>query len=615
MTNKYISGLVIAILTMAVLVGAYLTYSRYFIEVQNKTVELCVDLNDLKKVAAQDKRPLLSLLQEIKELGFNSIGVFEQTLAEASSQGDLFYMAGSGVLSTTLKNTPFDTIKNKGLIKPGRTYICAPDDTVRLRVYNHLESTLGKGKLQFLGRDIFEVDETSEELSTLGLGISENDHNLFSNLGFSIIPRVWNNKRYDIEKKILYLSPYGTIIFDGEEVLGYPDKLKETALAMAKYNVNYGHVEIITQYGNNQLKKLTADNIIRVHSASQKELRKLNPEIMVPRFVRGVRERGVKLLYVRPFLTESTVEDNLAYFAKIKTSLEKSGFILGKAEKIPNFQATPWQIKILGLGVIAGSILLLNNFINLSPIVILFLFGLASLFLPSPKVLALLAAIVFPAQAVISSFSKKSKIIFSYVDVIMLIVNILGETMIGVFIIAGLLANYRFMVGAEVFIGVKAALVFPMAIIAWYFIPKDFEFFGQKVSLGQILAAFFGLGLLGILVARSGNFIIPVSGLEQSFRRFLETVMVIRPRTKEFLIGYPFLFIAALAFFRGKTKWLWLMAAIGAIAPISVLNSFTHIHTPIMVSMIRTINGLVLGIIIGLLAGFLADKFFFHHKI
>jgi len=614
MTNKYISGLVIAILTLAVLVGAYLTYSRYFIEVQNKTVELCVDLNDLKKMAAQDKRPLLSLLQEIKELGFTSIGVFEQTLSEASAQGDLFYMTGSGVLTTTLKNTPFDILKDKGLIKPSRTYISAPDDTIRLRVYNHLESTLGKGKLQFLGKDIFEVDETAEELSALGLGISENDHNFFSNLGFSIIPRVWNDGRYDIEKKILYLSPYATIIFDGEEVLGYPDKLAQTAAAMAKYKVNYGHVEIITQYGNDQLKKLTADNIIRVHSASQKELRKLTPKIMVERYARGVRERGVKLLYVRPFLSENTPESNFEYFNNIKTALEKSGFFIGKAEKIPNFQATPWQIKILGLGVIAGSILLLNNFINLSPIVILFLFGLASLFLPSPKVLALLAALVFPAQAVISNFVKKSKIIFSYVDVIMLILNILGETMIGVFLIVGLLANYRFMVGAEVFVGVKAALVLPMAIIAWYFIPKDFELFGQKVSLGQILATLVGLALIGILLARSGNFIIPVSGLEQSFRRFLETVMVIRPRTKEFLIGYPFLFMAALAYFRGKTKWLWLLVAVGAIAPISALNSFTHIHTPIMISMIRTINGLVLGIIIGLLAGFLADKFFFQHK-
>jgi len=48
---------------------------------------------------------------------------------------------------------------------------------------------------------------------------------------------------------------------------------------------------------------------------------------------------------------------------------------------------------------------------------------------------------------------------------------------------------------------------------------------------------------------------------------------------------------------------------LGTIAPISILNSFSHIHTPLMVSFARTINGLILGIVIGVLVVFLADLF------
>jgi predicted lysophospholipase L1 biosynthesis ABC-type transport system permease subunit len=101
-----------------------------------------------------------------------------------------------------------------------------------------------------------------------------------------------------------------------------------------------------------------------------------------------------------------------------------------------------------------------------------------------------------------------------------------------------------------------------------------------------------------------------VPGIEKIFRDILENILYIRPRTKEFLIGYPFLFLAAARYLRGEKKWLWFLAALGAIAPISVFNAFSHIHTPIMVSMIRTVNGLVLGIIFGWIVVAIANRFY-----
>jgi len=234
------------------------------------------------------------------------------------------------------------------------------------------------------------------------------------------------------------------------------------------------------------------------------------------------------------------------------------------------------------------------------------------------KLFALLAAITFPSLAVISNLSRKPLPRFSLWDPILIILNILGETTIGIFLLLGLLADYRYMLGVEVFAGVKIALLAPLVIILFYFILQQGEgtlgnrlrtFLEIKVNLALVMGTIFLLAALGILVARSGNFVLPVPGFEKNFRNFLETVMFIRPRTKEFLIGYPALFVAAILALRQQRTWLWLWAAIGAIAPISVFNSFTHVHTPIMVSIARTMNGLTLGIIVGLLVGLIAERF------
>jgi len=117
------------------------------------------------------------------------------------------------------------------------------------------------------------------------------------------------------------------------------------------------------------------------------------------------------------------------------------------------------------------------------------------------------------------------------------------------------------------------------------------------------------MGGLGLYLARSGNFVLTVPVFEVYFRNFLEALFFIRPRTKEFIIGYPFLYLAAVALLRGRPGWLWILAALGVIAPVSILNTFSHIHTPLVISMVRTVNGLVLGVAIGLVLVFIADHF------
>ena len=628
-------GVLILILTAAVLLGGYLGMTRYQTEIGNKTVELVVDLNDLKKMAAYEKRPLGQVLDEVRKIGIAGVGVFEETLPDANALGELYYAKGSGVLRFKNLCPVLSALAQKGRIKSDRTYIYVPEEQVRQRIAYQLKWALGDKAVRFLGKEMIEIDELEEELRLLGLGISESQRKYLEEKGFLVIPRVWNDPRYhlgNIEAKIEPFKDYGIIIFDGEEILGYPNAIPALADALKKFKIKYGFVEIVKQDGDARLKKLMGNEVVRVHSVPKDELVKINKEEALDRFVRAARERNVRLIYLRPFLPPQIdaypVEYNLNYFKELKSRMEAGGFVLGMGEAAPEHRVKGWQILLLGCGVLIGGLFLLNCFVTL-PIWLMYLLFLPGaggiLFLGAggytlllQKALVFSASLIFPSYAVISTFSKPRRgVVLLFWDSISSIINITAETSIGIFLMIGLLADSRFMSGIETFPAVKAALVLPLLMVAVYFILKVDggglrdrlqNFLNTKISLLMVLLGLFILGSLAVLVARSGNFVLPVPGFEKYFRNWLEILLYVRPRTKEFLVGYPFLFIAALYYLKGNRSWLWLLTSIGVIAPVSVFNSFSHIHTPLLISIIRTFNGLVLGLIIGSVVGWMANK-------
>ncbi|MBU0672139.1 MAG: hypothetical protein KJ732_03825 [Candidatus Margulisbacteria bacterium] len=635
MIDKIGKGILILILTASVLVGGYLGYYRYFIELQDRTVELCVDLNDLRKIAAFEKKPLGPILEEVKKQGIVSIGLFEETLPDAAVAGELFYAKGSGL--RRFKDLPrkMFLLVDSCVTKPDRTYIYAPEAMVRKRVYDQLQWLLGKKQIKFYGSEILEVNEAEEEIREIGLGLAGSQAKYLKSLGFNLVPRVRNDPRFhlgNIEAKISAFEDHDTIIFDGEEILGYPDGLTTLASALKKNKIKYGYIEIVKQDGDKQLRRLMGREVLRVHSVSENELKKLKKDEVVDRFVRAARERKVRMIYIRSFLPPQVdaypVAYNLKYFGEIKTALTNARFVIGRAESPPPLQVVDWQLIVLGLGVVIGGIFLLNYFFKLNIFLMYLLvilaggglyFGANSTYsFGLQKVLALLTAIVFPSLAVISSFSRRLKPSIVAFDATLIILNVVAESLIGVLLLIGLMADHRFMLGVETFMGVKLALITPIILVACYFILNQgtgnlkerlSTFLNTQVKLATILLGVFVMGGLMVYLARSGNFVLPVPIFEKYFRNFLETLFFIRPRTKEFLIGYPLLYLAALTLLRDKKQWLWVLAGLGAIAPVSLLNTFSHSHTPLVVSMVRTVNGLVLGVIIGTILVFIVDPF------
>ena len=124
----------------------------------------------------------------------------------------------------------------------------------------------------------------------------------------------------------------------------------------------------------------------------------------------------------------------------------------------------------------------------------------------------------------------------------------------------------------------------------------------------HVVAAFLALATLAVLVVRSGNeaggAILPG---ELELRALLDRLLVVRPRTKEVFLGHPVMLLALLLALRRVRVGVWIAFAVGAIGQVSLLNSFCHVHTPLLLTLIRVFNGLWLGALGGVVLCLLWD--------
>jgi hypothetical protein len=85
-------------------------------------------------------------------------------------------------------------------------------------------------------------------------------------------------------------------------------------------------------------------------------------------------------------------------------------------------------------------------------------------------------------------------------------------------------------------------------------------------------------------------------------RQVLTNVMEVRPRLKEFAIGYPSLMVLPALTLAHRRVVGWLFALGIGVGFGDVIDTFSHLHTALLISLQRIGNGLILGIAIGIVA-------------
>lgn len=656
MKNRFLYFILIALVAAGAFSGLISSYKKAAVENQNNRVEMVMDYRDISKLSVREGVSTDIVLKKFKDAGLTSLSLTEDTLETLQIDGKIAWFTGyetsilekinspekdkneSGNKKTPEKpvktlNPALRSLLRSGIYDPRYSYIISSDMNSLEFAKQGLSLMLGKNRVISVLPYTLLVMDDEEDLLSLGIGIPEKDLTALVKKGFYVIPRIRNNYRLDGKKTseklktILSHVPFDKIIFDGEEVGGYKKNLYGTASALKEFGIDYGYIEMGGQKGDSVLLSAMGADTVRVHSIAEDEMqKKMTRAEALNRFERAFYERGVRVLFIRPFYVPENgaglIEANSSYLKAIKDRIELSGFLAGETQSLPPLRTSPISILLISLGLAAAFCILLRHFMKLpewpqvalliASAAVFAIFNAAGEMILFRKLCALAAALIFPVLSIAAVFDlKNEKAPFATLSkAISMVMSSFFIVVIGALYITGALADTAFMTGARQFMGVKLAFILPLLGSGIYWVLNSEQFSDRKKLLALLnspvtLAVLLSFALVGgagaVYILRSGNFGIGVLDIERIARALLENMMSVRPRTKEFLIGYPALFLGAMYFLKGKRSLLWAFLIVGTIGPVSTVNSFCHAHSPFIISVLRSFYGVLLGILAGMI--------------
>ena len=448
--------------------------------------------------------------------------------------------------------------------------------------------------------------------------------------------------------------PGGGTEVDVQDMLA--DKVKELGKPLVSF-------EFYDQIGMPGLMMRLDNNLLRAHAIAENEIRNYtNFQDAMDRYSLAVSERNIRYIFLRFYGLENpaaSTQSNLDLITNVRDGLLATGLKMGSPKPITDFQVSKILIFLLGTGVIAAGAwllaLALAPFIRspenepgvtgksrrpgssenepgvtgrsrrpekkwlvlYSLLVVLAFIVWAGLMYAAPtmsrKLLALISAVVFSSLGVLLVIAHGPKnraaeprgrhLLRAVIQ--FLIVSVFS--FIGAMITSALLADPSFMLKMNSFIGVKVSHVIPLVLTACILLLRDRDWFGvvsgiakSTIKVWQLVIGLVILAGLVFYVIRTGSDNPDmVTGFELRVRQLLDNFLGVRPRTKEFLIGHPLMLI--LMYFGYRYTMLPVMI-IGVIGQVSIINTYTHIHTPLLISLQRSAHGLWMGIVIGIAA-------------
>lgn len=507
---------------------------------------------------------------------------------------------------------------------------------------------------------VIEIHAPPKAMEEWGLGYSEHEFGLVRAAGLRPAPRPRNLPQYTaagvrrVFERLDELGPgMNSIIFYGKALLGYrpddPAALQATMAEMERRGLALGGIEHFTQLGYLDQFGLVAAaealdyRVTRVYALSQKEVDKYRPETSVDKWVKSTMERNIRTLYLRPFLQwqdpgQTIIETNLKYFGSLVSQLQAYGYPPGGPDVFAPVTVPWWQRGLMGWAAVGAGLLWLGLTwpVRQRWLLVLAVLGAGGSLAVSrvapntgAQLIALAAAILFPTAGAVllldrwgTSASRDLRpggdpgvpvrSLWAEGAVAFLALGLLG--LAGGLLVAALLGDIRYILEFRYFRGVKIAFAAPLLLVA-----ASYLLMGRNGRPGQVVREVVrdvwtylqvpiqykhvAIGLVGAVgvfwyIQRSGNFpVVPVPDLERKVRLFLEHTLVARPRFKEFAIGYPALALAMTAAHRGLRSWVLPLMIVGATAGVSVVNSFSHLRTPVLMSLLRTVHGFWLGIL------------------
>jgi hypothetical protein len=103
------------------------------------------------------------------------------------------------------------------------------------------------------------------------------------------------------------------------------------------------------------------------------------------------------------------------------------------------------------------------------------------------------------------------------------------------------------------------------------------------------------------VLERSGNQSdIAPSSFELALRSHLTTLLQVRPRFKEFAFAFPALMLVPALIPADRRRWGWLFVLAIGLGLGDVIDTFSHLHTPLHIGVLRIAIGSIVGALVGL---------------
>lgn len=656
---KYNKLLVVFIL-VGLIAALFIDVQRNGVERQNTSVDLAIDYEGLVELAEREGVAPEEVFRQAKEAGITSMAVYETTFKKLNANGKTTAAPGSEILQNyytgALTDPLWQALVKSGRIKGSEVYVTGHDAQTFKEVKEDLLRRLGPDRvasLQVGSEEVLAVKANYEALLKMNLGMPTDEMKAVNDAGFYVIARPSNYEKAekdDVEAVFRRLDgvKISEVVFSGSQMLGAPKELQATIDAFRERHLTLGLIEDTTQlqfYKQDGLAEVSKgvgyDHIARLYAIPKDEQPKLKIDTAVERWANTDEERNIRIdllrIYDKPSPDMTLLETNMKYFSATRDLLQQKGFNLGPADTFTTFYPSRLLRAVMMLGVAAAAVLYLSLICpRLKPNYQYILFVLFAACAAVPmlmgngtkiRVLAAFAsANLFPALAVIWQLDRiravTAKPGTSLVKIIVTAVLALFTagimSYVGAAYLSGSLADVEYLLEVNIFRGIKLTFILPLILVAIAFLQRYDIFDGKMDDTQGVLAqlkkimdmpirvktliVLFAVLLAGVVfVARSGHTSgMPVSNLELQFRAFLEKAFYARPRSKELLIGHPAFMLAAMAWYR---KWPTMvffgLVILATIGQGSMVETFAHMRTPIYMSFMRGIGGIVLGAGVG----------------
>lgn len=639
------------ILLVALLASLAVAFFRVRTESHARRVELAMDFTDLDALArSYDYNPAAFLIA-LRRAGLTSLALTEELGTNVGNNGRAYATTGAALVNqarlSPIRDPLLARLVASRRIDDGAIYLIVSDPSTYHRYLSQLSLHFSRNTVRVLRATrpwLIEVRTQVDYFNAVALGIPTEQIELAHRLALLVVPRFQNDERFGapqinalFDDVLRYDPKVSTVIFFGlgNAVVGYPDHLEDTAETFKRHIFNFGSIETYdpsqVQKGSETLARLIPGRTVRVQAIAKTELDKLKLDEVVARYVLGARERNVRVVYLRPWAHQdgklSIEATNVEMVKRIADELRADGLRLGRATPIPQYRGNNrLLVGLAALAVPSIFILLLEFFgwyrrsiaaIAYALTIALYLGGLlAHHDAFARSAIALVGALLFataalliliPAWREVPAPTTATQLLRSFGWT----VAATGVALLGALVVVGLMSMPLAMEEIERFRGVRLVLALPplIALVLYLFdrrfgsgIERPRDLFLSPVLAYQLFGGIAIVAAGALMLARSGNDSdISPSPIELALRHFLTAALSVRPRFKEFLIGFPCLMLLPALLVSHRRVVGWLLALGIGVGIGDVIDTFSHLHTPIEVSLLRIVNGLIVGAIIGAL--------------